>query len=111
MFIFYIGNDSGPMHMAAAVETPVVEISCHPETAPPEHANAPERYYPLVSPHRVVRPQHFENPCGYACIAKEPHCILANTIEAVLDASLEVLATSGNAGAVSSFQGVDEITC
>lgn len=26
----YVGNDSGPMHMAAAMQVPVVELSCHP---------------------------------------------------------------------------------
>lgn len=93
----YIGNDSGPMHMAAAVSTPVVEISCHPLSGSPQHANAPERYYPLISPHRIVRPPTFSTPCAYACSAKSPHCILAVGVERVLEAATELLKATDRA--------------
>ncbi len=44
----FVGNDSGPLHLAAAVDTPCVEISCHPLGADPDHENAPERFWPVV---------------------------------------------------------------
>jgi ADP-heptose:LPS heptosyltransferase len=88
----FVGNDSGPMHMAAALGTPVVEISCHPWTGSLSHANAPERYYPLVTPHRILRPNDFSSPCSDVCYAPEPHCILSNSVNAVAEAVFELLA-------------------
>jgi len=53
----FIGNDSGPMHMAAAVGTPVVEISGCPTGYPVDHHNAPERFGPYGVPSVICRPK------------------------------------------------------
>ncbi|WP_145750953.1 glycosyltransferase family 9 protein [Nitrospirillum amazonense] len=73
----YIGNDSGLMHMAAAVAVPVVEISCHPLTAPDNHENAPRRFGPVGVPHRIVRPATPADPaCAQGCVSRHTaHCI------------------------------------
>ncbi|MBT3191839.1 MAG: glycosyltransferase family 9 protein [Verrucomicrobia bacterium] len=82
----FLGNDSGPMHMAAAVGVPVIEVSCHPAGGSVEHANAPERFGPLGVEHRVCRPNEPASPCVAACEEEVAHCILSVSIDAVVDA-------------------------
>jgi ADP-heptose:LPS heptosyltransferase len=52
----FIGNDSGPMHLAAAVAIPIVEICGLAADADPNSNFAPERFGPWKVPARVVRP-------------------------------------------------------
>ena len=42
----FIGNDAGPMHLAAAAGVPIVEIRCHPRAGAPEHRYSPARFGP-----------------------------------------------------------------
>jgi heptosyltransferase-2 len=90
----YIGSDSGPMHMAAAVGVPVVEISCHPESGAPEHPNSPDRYYPLNVPSVILRPKSFSFPCSYACSSDKAHCILSVTVNDVVASTLRLMVNS-----------------
>ena len=64
----YIGNDSGPMHLAAAVGTPIVALWGSSDSI---------RWHPWATPHRVVQNPFECNPCpGYEClVAKSPLCI------------------------------------
>ncbi|MDD2707641.1 MAG: glycosyltransferase family 9 protein [Verrucomicrobiae bacterium] len=71
----YAGNDSGPMHIAAAMGIPVVEISSHARSANPFHACSPSRFGPWRTPHRALRPDGLLPPCRNACAEGEPHCI------------------------------------
>ena len=87
----FIGNDSAPMHLAAATDVPCVEISCHPTGGDPLHNNAPERFAPWQVPSVVVRPATAAPPCTSSCAASEPHCILLVTPEMVLDAAANLL--------------------
>ncbi len=74
----FIGMDSGPAHLAAAVGTPVVVLSCHPTGAAPGHAHAPERFAPRGDGDvLVIRPERPIAPCVDGCEADEAHCILA----------------------------------
>jgi predicted lipopolysaccharide heptosyltransferase III len=80
----YIGNDSGPMHLAAAVGTPVVAVWGSSDS---------RRWRPWGIEHRVVQ-NHFEcNPCpGYRClVADTPLCIESVTVEQVSKAARELL--------------------
>lgn len=52
----FIGNDSGPMHIAAAVRVPIVEISGARVGANVEMGTAPERFGPWLVPAHIVRP-------------------------------------------------------
>ena len=79
----YVGNDSAPMHMAAAAGTPVVEVCCHPSGGDPSHQRSPKRFGPWAVPHTVVQPSNAKAPCVGACSAGEPHCILSVTVEQV----------------------------
>jgi heptosyltransferase-2 len=87
----YIGADSGPMHIAAAVGVPVVDISCHPVTGAQDHANSPRRYHPVNVPYVVLQPANFTYPCSYACSATDAHCILSITTSRAFSAALQLL--------------------
>ncbi|MEQ1860247.1 MAG: glycosyltransferase family 9 protein [Chthoniobacteraceae bacterium] len=50
----YVGNDTGPMHMAAAAGLPVVEISRHLRECWPEQFDSPAYFSPWAVPSVVV---------------------------------------------------------
>jgi len=80
----YIGNDSGPMHLAAAVGTPTVAVWGSSDS---------RRWRPWTVEHRVVQNPFECNPCpGYRClVAASPLCIESVTVEQVNAAVAELL--------------------
>ena len=82
----FIGNDSGLMHIAAAVGVPVIELTCHPKSGSPYSYNSPVRFRPWGDNHTIIRPETSIPPCIDECIARYPHCILGITIEKVKEA-------------------------
>ena len=82
----YIGNDSGPMHVAAAAGVPVIEISCHPSNGNPYWSNSPQRFGPWGVPSHVLQPETAVSPCREYCASIEAHCIRRVDIERVKDA-------------------------
>ena len=101
----YIGNDTGPMHLAAAMGTPVVEICCHPVSGDLKHYNSPARFGPWGVPRRVLQPSSAQGHCQEGCIASEPHCILGVHVEAVQEAILSLLPSELAAKADGSPRG------
>ena len=87
----FIGNDSGPMHLASAVGLPVIEISCHPLDGDPGHANSPGRFGPLVSPSVVIQPKTFSGDCRGGCKQYVPHCIATISPEDVASAAIKLM--------------------
>jgi heptosyltransferase-2 len=79
----FVGNDSGPMHMAAAAGRPVVCISCHPSGGSPTHHNSPRRFGPWGARHLVFEPRSPLPPCDDACVSERAHCILEVDVETV----------------------------
>jgi len=79
----FVGNDSGPLHMAVAVGLPVVEISCHQMLGSMPHSNSPARFGPWRVPHSILQPDSSVYPCSDACTADQPHCICKVTVEQV----------------------------
>ena len=80
----YIGNDSGPMHLATAVGTPTVAIW---------GSSSSVRWHPWGVEHRVVQNPFSCNPCpGYRClVASSPLCIESVTVEQVRGAVVQVI--------------------
>ena len=80
----YIGNDSGPMHLATAVGAPTVAIW---------GSSSSVRWHPWGVEHRVVQNPFSCNPCpGYRClVASSPLCIESVTVEQVQSAVIELL--------------------
>ena len=80
----YVGNDSGPMHVAAALGTPVVGIF---------GSSDPERWHPWGIPHRAIAAGLECSPChGKWCVNPAQFaCLMELPVERVLDAALELL--------------------
>ena len=82
----YLGADSGPMHVASLVGTPVLQLlgpTCPIENAP----------YP-ATPSRTLRVAIACNPCRRGCAAAT--CMRLIPVDAVLAATRELLAISGS---------------
>ncbi len=79
----YIGNDTGPMHIAGAVNVPIIGLSCHPKSGSSLSPNSPKRFGPWKVKHVIIQPEKPLAPCTKECIANEPHCIKAVTVEEV----------------------------
>lgn len=90
----FVGNDSGPMHLAAAAGVPIVEISCHPEGGRDDHATSPLRFGPWGVPNVVLRPPLPRDPCRTECEANLAHCILEVDAMRVKDAARRLLAAT-----------------
>jgi ADP-heptose:LPS heptosyltransferase len=82
----YVGNDSGPMHLAAAVGTPIVAVWGSSDS---------RRWRPWGVEHRVVQNPFECNPCpGYRClVAPSPLCIESVTVDQVSTAAEELLSS------------------
>ena len=80
----YLGNDTGTMHLAAAVKTPCVGVfSSH---------NYPGQWYPYGPGHREFRTVIECEGCRLVdCVEKKMECILAIGVDEVTQACLEVL--------------------
>jgi heptosyltransferase-2 len=100
----FIGMDSGPAHIAAAVGTPVAVVFCHPANGSPDHTYAPERFAPRGRHVRVIQPARATPPCVEGCEADEAHCILALT-EDVLRPQLERFVSAALRTRSSSVSG------
>lgn len=87
----FVGNDAGPMHLAAAAGLPVVEISCHPQDGPAGHANSPARFGPWGVPQVILGPAKALDPCSSACSAGLAHCIRGVSVAQVKEAATSLL--------------------
>jgi len=81
----FIGLDSGPMHLAAAVATPVVAIFAA--------RNRPVHWFPFGPQHRIVYHKTDCWGCGLeTCIAQRKKCLTSITVEEALAAIRQSLA-------------------
>lgn len=95
----FVGNDSGPAHMAAAFGVPSVVI----------FGSSSSQFWgpwPPIGPHRIVQNPFDCNPCrGYRCERfTQPECILSVTFEqvrAAVEAVLHAAAVKPTEGATS----------
>lgn len=81
----FIGNDSGLMHIAAALGVPVLGISCHPKRGSTASTHSPLYCAPWGNG-LFIQPAIPREPCVEECGAKEPHCISHVTIDETKDA-------------------------
>ena len=73
----FVGHDSGPMHLAAAVGTPVVAIFAA--------RNIPRQWFPFGKQHRVVYHRVECWGCGLeTCIEQQKKCLMSITVDDVV---------------------------
>jgi heptosyltransferase-3 len=72
----FVGHDSGPMHLAAAVQTPCVAIFAA--------RNKPRVWFPYGQQHRVIYHQTECWGCGLeTCIVERKRCLTSITVDEV----------------------------
>lgn len=80
----FLGNDSGPAHIAGGLGIPTLVISPFPASCTADHPNSPRRFRP-AGPHvTVLQPQTPLPSCAPTCLQNAPHCILQISTEEVL---------------------------
>jgi heptosyltransferase-3 len=83
----FVGHDSGPMHLAAAVGTPVVAIFAA--------RNIPRQWFPFGKQHRVVYHRVECWGCGLeTCIEQQKKCLMSITVDEVMEVVREQLAAN-----------------
>lgn len=88
----YVGNNSGPLHIASAAHVPCVEISCHPLGGDLENSCSPARFGAWEVPSITLRPELPKEPeCAKGCIENFSHCISLVSPEKVLSAVIHFL--------------------
>jgi lipopolysaccharide heptosyltransferase II len=92
---WFIGNDSGCAHLAAAMGSKILVISRHPLGGDPNHFNSPMRFAPWSANVKVLQPHDGRDACETACVASVPHCILNVSVEDVVSEARLLLDSSG----------------
>lgn len=100
----YLGNDAGPMHLAAAAGIAVVEISCHPRRGADRSANSPVRFGPWGPKCVIIQPEIVHATCVTECGASLAHCILGISVEQVKAVLTEFM--SGGQFTSRTYRGV-----
>ncbi|AXC13429.1 ADP-heptose--lipooligosaccharide heptosyltransferase II [Acidisarcina polymorpha] len=94
----FIGHDSGPMHLAAAVGVPSVAVF--------SARNFPGVWFPHGRQHRVIYHQTDCAGCELVtCIEQQKKCILSITVDEVFDAVLSQLSRNPAEGRIASVLG------
>jgi ADP-heptose:LPS heptosyltransferase len=85
----FVGHDSGPMHLAAAVNTPCVAIFAA--------RNIPRQWFPFGKQHRVVYHRVECWGCGLeTCIEQQKKCLMSITVDEVMEKVREVLGVASS---------------
>jgi len=88
--VAFLGHDSGPMHLAAAVQTPCVAIFAA--------RNIPRVWFPYGKGHKVLYHPVDCAGCGLeTCIVQRKKCITSITVDEVLAQVVEVVPTRSTA--------------
>ena len=86
----YIGNDTGLMHAASALNIPVLSPNCFPADINMTVSAFPALYYPYNVPAVIVQPKHVLPECKKSnipigCTSDKPHCIEQITPETMFE--------------------------
>lgn len=93
----FLGNDSGPGHIAGGLGVPTVVLFIAEEGCDPNGPSAPQRIHPLGPHVTFCRPLKCIAPCLLCCEASEAHCIKTIQPLAVIEAA-DLQMAQANAG-------------
>lgn len=78
----FVGNDSGPAHLAGALGITSYVISPFPHSCTTDDVHSPKRFRPVGSSVYVIQPEKPLGPCTAACGWETAHCIVqVSTVE------------------------------
>jgi len=87
----FIGNDSGPKHLAAAAGLPTIEISWSDPASSSIATSTVSRFRPWKVPYRIVSPERLIPPCSVECTSNVVHCIGAVSVDRVAATAFQEL--------------------
>ena len=107
----FIGNDSGPAHIAGLLGTNTVTVSVFPASLNGlDHVNAPRRFRPCGPRVRVVQPERPLEPCKQVCEQTTAHCITQVTETTVL-AACNALLTAAHGSLPPVTAELSQVSC
>jgi ADP-heptose:LPS heptosyltransferase len=102
----FLGNDSGPGHIAGGLGVPTIILFIAEEGCDPDGASAPERIHP-IGPHvAFCRPSRCLAPCVLCCEASEAHCIKTIQPSDVIEAATYEMSRTKTIEAMTSASEV-----
>lgn len=91
----FVGNDSGPGHIAGALGVPVVSLNAYSLEGAEDHHQSPKRNRPVGPRVVVLQPQQFLAPCKEECLSLTLHCLGQIRTEEVWVAIVRALGLKG----------------
>jgi heptosyltransferase-3 len=82
----FVGNDSGPAHLAAGLGINCVTVNPFPKDGDQRYPDASLRWRPNGPKVLVIQPEHALAPCQSGCMMNVPHCVLQLTAQEVFEA-------------------------
>lgn len=102
----FLGNDSGPGHIAGGLGIPTVILFIAEEGCDPDGASAPERIHPIGPYVGFCRPSKCLPPCVQCCDAPAAHCIKTIRPSDVIEAARYEMA---RATTMEAMTGASEV--
>jgi ADP-heptose:LPS heptosyltransferase len=87
----FVGNDSGPAHIAAGLGLPSTVVSMCAKSIDEEWSSSPLRVRPVGPRCAIVQPDFPVSPCVRECRFDSPHCILSVSYERVIQETMRLL--------------------
>ena len=81
----FLGNDSGPAHIAGALGIPTLTLFVANKDGNPDHPSSPTRIHPIGPLVELCMPSELMGPCTDCCNAPDAHCIKNITVDQVLE--------------------------
>ncbi|HEX3966511.1 MAG TPA: glycosyltransferase family 9 protein [Edaphobacter sp.] len=91
----FLGNDSGPAHIAGALGLPTLTLFVANKDGNPDYPSSPTRIHPIGPLVELCMPSELIKPCIDNCSALDAHCIKNISVENVLE-RLDVLLERAN---------------